>query len=123
MRDIEGADRIIYALAVINRCAIASAGHADRFVSVQVKLGVKELKPKAPRGFFGKKVSQAGTIIDGGLKVLAVVGDIVKRKVRTATLSQAQIVILGQRHSSEKRGDDLGTCGGHGERGHHEKRS
>src|SRR6266567_9362932 len=59
---------------------------------------------------WGKKIGQTCAIIDGRLKVFALIRDVVKSQVGAAALFQVQIVILCKRHPAEEGRHQLGLC-------------
>src|SRR5438309_8453467 len=108
---------------VIDWRSVARAGDVNGISSVQINFGVEELEAKAPVGDSGREISEARAIVQGGLKIFSIVGNVEKCEVGAAGLAQAEIVIFGERHSAEERNNQFSVdaaCENH-EEGQSEK--
>src|SRR5213593_3940993 len=63
VRNVEGVDGIPNRLVVIDPRALTSAGHVNRLVGVEVKLGVEELHAKAPMGNLRREIREASAVV------------------------------------------------------------
>ena len=63
MREVEGINGVADALERIDGLASEGAGDPNRIFSVEIKLGVEELRAKAPMRFLGTKARQARAIV------------------------------------------------------------